>query len=207
MNIPDTITQGEKKTWKDSNLVDDLNNPLSAPTWTLYYAVRGPNAVNGVYGVNLVSTADGTGFSTTLNANDSANLLGYYNWVAYLQQGSDTTTRINVGKGDLYVLPDITLIDPTTQGFDGRSDNEKRFADIETAMTKVGQALAAGDNVVEYTIGGRHTRRQPTSELFTALQSQHMYLKRLVVKERQQDIINNGGGDPRHVTFRFVSPR
>lgn len=58
MNIPELITQGETRVWKDGNLVDDLNAALTPPAWTLTYALRGAAAVNlAALSVNNISIA------------------------------------------------------------------------------------------------------------------------------------------------------
>jgi hypothetical protein len=198
MNIPDQITQGETKTWKDDPFTDNIGNALSAPAYTLTYALRGPTAINSKYGVDLVATADGEGFSTTVTTAQSTDLLGRYDFVAFVQKGSDATTRVVVGTGIVTVLKNLALINPATTAYDGRSQLEKDIEAVDTAIT----ARANGSTPLKYTIGTRQLENEPIRELI-ALRAE---LRRRLVKQRQQETINNGGGDPRSVTARFRSP-
>ena len=206
MQIPETITQAETRVWQDSGLYDDLNNSLTSDQYTLTYALRGKNAVNGAYGVDLTAAADGANFKTTISTAQSTNLLGLYSWVAYVQKGGDTTTRIMVGRGEITVLQNIAIINPASAGYDGRSQLEIDLANVDAAISTVAAALATGQQVVKYTIGNRTVEKTPTNEMIDGLTNIRQDLARRLVKQRQQTAIANGEGDPRTVLTRFRSP-
>ena len=198
MKIPNQIMQGETRVWNDDVQYDDLNNALTSADWTLNYALRGATGVNGKYGVDLVATPNGSGWTTTLQTTDSANLLGDYKWAAFVQKGTDQTTRIIVGTGDLNVLQNIILIDPTKTGYDGRTQLEKDLAAVDAAIS----ARASGSTPLKYTIGSRQLENEPVKALLDLRQD----LVRRLVRMRQRASVANGEGDPRTVTMRFRSP-
>lgn len=198
MNIPDQLTQGTTRTWKDGVQYDDLNAEITSADHTLTYSLIGPVAVNGKFGVALVATPDGSGWITTITTAQSTDLIGLYTWVAWVQKGADATTKFQVGSGELTVIQDITLIDPATSGYDGRTQLEKDLAAVDAAIS----ARASGGTPYKYTIGSRQLENEPMSTLVSLRND----LQRRLVKMRQQNSILNGDGDPRTITMRFRSP-
>lgn len=206
MMIPEKLTQGTTRTWKDGVLYDDFNSPLTSADYTLTYVIRGNVAVNGSYGCDIVAEADGEGWKTTLQTSDSVNLVGLYNWNAFVQKGDDATTKYKVGEGQVFVEEDISAIDPATAGYDGRTQFEKIVAQCDVAALACMNAMAAGNPVIKYSIGTRMFERQANDSTLNAIKDQRSYYANLLAKERIKNAILNGEGDPRTITVRFRSP-
>lgn len=188
MNFPSEFFAGDTLTWRDKQTRDSLGNSIQSSDWTLTYAVRG--AVN----LTLTASADGTGWITTATATQTATLntgnapVVVY-WQAYVTKGSD---RITLGSGQSNVKPNLSA---QTAGFDGRSQAQK---DLDAVTAEI-SARINGGSTIEYTIGNRSLKKEPTSSLI-AMQNR---LKYLVMKEQRAADIANGLGDPRAVFVRF----
>ena len=204
MNIPDLITAGESRIWQDPVQYDDLGNSLTSDIWTLTYSLRGPST-GPAGGCDITATANGNGWQSNMTTALSSPLLGEYTWSAYVQKGSDATTRYVVGKGQLTILKNIAGISPTA-GYDGRSPLEIDITNIDLAVSRIAAALAAGDRYVRVVIQGREREVEATKEQIDGLLTARSDLARRLNKFRQQQMIKNGEGDPRTIKMRFRSP-
>lgn len=97
MNIPQTLTAGDRWTWTDS-LVD-----YPATLWTLTYYFRGPTSLAAAVGV-----ASGTDHVLTITAALTADLKpGFYDWQARAALIATPTTIETVDIGRLTVEPNL----------------------------------------------------------------------------------------------------
>ncbi|MGZ6477668.1 MAG: hypothetical protein ACXWQE_00120 [Bdellovibrionales bacterium] len=184
MNIPQKIASGDSVTWKDKSSYDNLRNQISAPTWTLKYAIRGEAVLN------LTATTDGTGWSTTMSAAQSATLPpGIYYWQAYAQNGSD---RVTLGNGKLVISQDLNA---SIANADLRSQSQKDLDAVQAAM----RAMVAGGAVAKYVIGNRQVEKMHMTDLIT-LESK---LKVQVAREKDADDVANGLGSSKNTYVRF----
>lgn len=189
MQIPPSVIQGDTVTWRDVSTKDNLGNVIDS-TWTLNWYIAGPTTLQ------VVATAYGTGWETSLSAAQTAGLTSTtardpnYSWQA---RASKSGKVVTIGAGMLRVDPSLST---TVAGFDGRSPAEQDLAAIQAAI----RARVSGGAVAEYTIGTRRLRNEPMSELLK-LESRY---KLIVARERRARLIANGLGDPRNTFVRFT---
>lgn len=189
MRIPSNIIAGDSAQWVDVAFADGLGAPVSAPVYTLTYALRGPGAV-----LDLIGTAQGTGWAFALTPAQSALLnVSMANAVWYWQAyAGKTNVRLTAGDGTLVVKPNLGALSTT---FDGSSPGEKILNAIETEIA----ARINGGATLEYTIGNRSLKKEPMSEL---LKLRSAY-RNMVARERRSQMIKNGLGNPSRVGIRF----
>lgn len=184
MNIPAQLAAGDSVTWNDNAARDNLNNPITSVDWSLAYYFRGAQTLN------VTSTANGPGWTTTITAAQSANLsAGTLYWQAV---ATKLTSRITLGTGTLKVTPNLVAVSGV---FDGRSEAEQALDAINAEIS----ARLTGGTTEEYTIGNRSLKKTPMKDL-VALQSRY---KTIVTRERQAQAIANGLGNPRALYVRF----
>lgn len=176
-------------TWIDVSTSDNLGNTISSGDYTLTWYFSGPTAFN------VVSTADGDGWQTTLtseitSAMKASRSPNYY-WQATATNGSSTTT---IGSGRITIQKNLATAEA---GYDGRTQAEQDLSAVQAAIS----ARINGGAVSEYVIGTRRLKNEPISELI-ALESR---LKLIISKERQAQAIANGLGDPRNTFVRFTN--
>lgn len=173
--IPQTITQGDRITWKQS--LDGYNNT----TDTLACFIRGLSAGLDLTGTPTPQTEGGWEF-TILEAQSTTLSPGNYKAQFVVFSG---TGRKTLGSTDLLVCPSFENL---TQ-FDVRSADEKELALITEAIAK----LVSGA-VSEYRVGDRMMRYQDLEQL-TRRQRE---LKNRIAKAKNPNSI---GG--RNVGIRF----
>lgn len=178
------MTNGDSVTWLDDATVDNLRNPITPPTWTLSYAIRGAAVLT------LTATQSGSGWTTTMTKTQSATLTpGNYYWQAYATNGS---SRVTIGSGKLVVKPNLSI---QPAGFDGRSQVEIDLAAVQAAM----RAIISGGAVQKYVIANRQIEKMAMADLIT-LESQLKYAVKL---EQKAEAIKNGQGNPHNSFVRF----
>jgi hypothetical protein len=173
MQIPTQLTAGDSVSWRDPALTAQ-GVGISPTAWGLSYSLRGPLAA----GVDLIGASDGTRWSFTLTAAQTAAFNASPSTLLWYWQASATfaTQRITVARGVLRVKPNLALL-ATSATFDGRSQAEKNLVAIETEI----QARIEGGATLEYTIGQRSLKREPMEALM-ALRTQW---RRIVAGERR----------------------
>lgn len=188
MNIPSLIVHGDSVTWRDKPTTDNLGNAIDS-SWTLTWYFSGPTAFN------VVSTAYGDGWETSITATQTAAMASAtsrdpnYWWQARASKGGKVIT---IGKGQLRVDPDLA---GAGAGYDGRTPAEIALANIQATI----KARIGGGAIAEYWIGHRRLRNEPIAELLK-LESRY---KMIVARERRAAQIANGNGDPRNTYVRF----
>jgi hypothetical protein len=185
MRIPSEIISGDTVTWNDDATHDTLGNSI-ASDWTLTYYLRNTKQLT------VTATANGTGWTTTITAAQSATLPpGKYYWQASVSKSGQ---RLTLGTGTLTVMQDLAGLSNTAT-YDGRTEAEVALAAIDAEI----HARLTGGMAEEYTIGNRSLRKTPMKDLIE-LQSRY---KMIVTRERQAQTIAQGLGNPRAVFVRF----
>lgn len=186
MNIPAKIIQGNSATWKDVPTVDNLRNPITAPSWVLVYSIRGAT------GVDLTATADVPGWSTSLSKAQSAALApGNYYWQADVTNGIQ---KITIGNGKLCMIADLSAA-PIDAAFDGSSQTEKDLIAVRAAI----RAMSSGGAVQKYVIANRQVEKMSVADLITLENRLMVRLKR----EQQAQDAANGKGNSNNTFVRF----
>lgn len=189
MQIPSQIIAGDSATWRDTPTRDALGASVDSSSYTLTYAMRGPGAV-----LDLVATAVGTGWETTLTTAQSAKLNASASPLTWYWQAlaSKTGVRLTVGEGTLLVRPNLSAL---TTAYDGTSQAERDLAAVRAEIS----ARIKGGATLEYTIGTRSLKKEPMSALLEIEQR----CLRIVQRERRVQAIKNGLGNPGRVGVRF----
>ena len=189
VKIPSEIRQGDTIKFRDSATQDSLGNTIDSSSWTLKYAIRTNNAGSGV---EDTASQYGTDWETTISSGTTAIMTdGIWFWQATATKGTETIT---LGSGQTKVLPNLHFTG-TAAAYDGRSQAERDLADVEAAI----RAIAQGGASKEYRIGGRQLKRYDMGELLV-LKAQ---LKAEIVREKKQETIRNGLGNPHNLFIRF----
>lgn len=187
MNIFNRLTAGDSATWDDASFTDTQGGSYAAPLWALRYELRGAQVLT------LNAAPNGSGWRTSITAAQSAALVGgMYSWAAYATNGAQ---RVTAGKGTLQIEADIT---GAIAGYDGRTQNQK---DLDAVRAEI-RGRVNGGMTVEYMIGSRSLKKEPSSELLV-IESR---LVRMVASENAAASIANGLGDPRQFGVRFRRP-
>lgn len=136
MQIPQKLTAGDSWSWTDQQ------SDYPAPTWILSYHFRGPGGPAGKF--TIVGTASGSDHALAQTSAETQDLLrGEYEWHATV---SDGVSRVTVGRGTLYVLPNLANL-----AADTRSHARKCVEDLETAL----ENRAKNPDKLSYSIAGR----------------------------------------------------
>jgi len=182
MNIPSLLRQNETLSWSDAPVADPVTGvEYTSATHTLTYVLAGASAAP----VSLAATASGTGWLTTLDAVNSADLVpGKYRWQAVLTAAS---FRRVIGQGDLTIQTDLGEVSGT---FDPRSENEKALDQWKAAL-----AALSTDRVREYQIGNRRLTYRDLKDITDMIE----FLQAQILTEKS---IKNAGRD-RHLHVRF----
>lgn len=187
VRIPAEIQQGDSPSWIDEPFYDIEGTVYNADGYTLTYYITGPTSP-----ANVVATAQAAGWSSALTAQQTSGFTpGTYWWQAKLTAANITLT---IARGELTVLADLAT---KGAGYDGRSPNEIRLGQIETALAALTGANGAA--VKSYRIG----EREMTYQDIPALQTEHARLTRVVLNERTTNSIAQGQGNPRKLYARF----
>lgn len=189
MNIPSSIVQGDTISWIDNSTVDSMGNAIDSSVWTLTWYFSGPTTFS------VVSSANGSGWATTLSSVQTAAMVDAVSPNYFWQARASKTGGVNVtiGTGVLQVIKDLSTANP---GFDGRSQTEIDLAAVQTEI----RARISGGLTIEYEIGNRRLRKESMTELLSLESS----LKAQISKERRAQKIANGLGDPRNTFVRFT---
>jgi hypothetical protein len=148
LNIPLTLTAGDRWTWTDS-LSD-----YPATLWTLTYYFRGPKPLDAAAGV-----ASGTDHVVTIAAADTNGLKpGVYDWQARVALIATPTTIQTVEVGRLTVLPNLA-----NAAVDNRSFNVR----VTEALQATIEGRATTDQLA-MSIAGRSLSRMSWDELLGA---------------------------------------
>jgi len=189
MNIFSKIRQGETASWADYAFTDTQGNSYQSNTHALTYVIAGP-ASTTILPLSLVAVAQGNGWTTSITAAQSAGLaVGRFFWAAY---ASKTGVRVTASTGYFDVLQDLLTAGTV---YDGSTQNEKDLAAVRAEMT----ARIAGTATIEYSIGTRHLKKEPMSELIKM--ETHLIIK--VRRDRAAEKIANGQGNPGRVLVKF----
>lgn len=156
---PSEVTAGDTWTWLKA--FKDYRPTEGAGTWTLSYAIVGPDKL--VWDASWVTTGTGD-WTVEIPAASTANLLkGTYRWTAILTGGGTLSgDRGTPAAGVFTVLPNPA----TLKAGDTLSSAAKNLALVEAALE--GRLTA---DMQSYSIGGRSVTAIPVSELY-ALRAQ-----------------------------------
>lgn len=189
MNIFATLPSGDSAIWLDDPVTLPDGRTADASAWVMTYYLRGPAALD------IVASAAGKNWSTTLTATASAALgAGTYAWTAIIVNGDE---RITVGSGQSLITPDLTKLTGT---FDPRSKAQIALDACEAAMATFN---ATGGKVKRYEIAGRTMEFQTIGDLMTL----HSFWKAKVMSELSSQSVANGLGNPRNLYTRFQRPQ
>lgn len=148
MNIPQTLTAGDRWTWTDS-LSDH-----PATLWTLTYYFRGPSPIEAVAGV-----ASGTDHVLTIAAADTEDLKpGIYDWQARAALIATPTTIATAAVGRVTVVANLA-----NAAVDNRSFNVR----VTEALQATIEGRATTDQL-SMSIAGRSLSRMSWDELLKA---------------------------------------
>jgi len=117
-----------------------------APAWTYTLHLRGPSQID------LTAAPDGT-FAATA-AVTAEWTPGTYWWAVH---ATDGTTVVEIERGDMTVLPDLTAVNTP---YDGRSENEIALEAIDAVLSK-----RATQDQQRYVINNRELWRTPVADL------------------------------------------
>jgi len=186
MNILKRLTSGDSASWSDAPWVDTQSREcLTSIDWTLTYQIRGPAQLT------LTAQADGTGWTTSITAAQSATLTaGSYIWAAYL---SNALQRKSIGGGTLIINPDLSQI---TAPIDARTQARKALDDCEAALASF---TSSGGKIKRYAIAGRETEFHSLPDLMMV----RNFWQRKVNDEVARSNVRNGRGNPRELLVRF----
>jgi hypothetical protein len=194
MSIPNKIIAGDSVSWTEASFISALGSITSA-SWQLTYSLRGSLPAGNV---DVLGAASGGGWNFQLSPAQSAALntgatrLTWY-WQAWAQS-LDLQQRCTVGSGQLFVSPNLAAMAANT-AFDGRSQAEQIYAAINNEI----KARVDGGVSVEYSIGNRSLKREPTAEL---LKLRSHYLT-IISNERRAQQLATGQGNSGRVGVRF----
>lgn len=183
MKIPSKLTRGDSIAWDDDSTKDNLGNLIDS-SWTLNYVIRGPKKLD------LVSSANGSGWTTSLDSASSSTLTkGIYFWQAFAEKAG---SKITLSSGQIEVLEDLSEV--TSDNYDGRTQTRK---DLDAVQSAIRSIVTGG--VQSYTINGRQFNKINLGDL-RALESQ---LKFQVNMEERDQKKKTGQGNPFNLKVRF----
>lgn len=158
--IPREFTAGDTVQWVD------CFPAYPSSQFNLSYSIRGSSALD------LPSISNGSTFTTTISAIQSAPLVsGRYFYQAYLTKLA-TGDRQNVGQGQVRVNQNLATL---TAPYDGSTYAQRTLLAIQNTIT----AKLEGGAVMEYRIGNRLVKNFTLKEL----SDMEIYYRGLVLKE------------------------
>jgi hypothetical protein len=181
--IPQSLVQGDSPTWRDRPYVDQNGTEYDAIGYVLKYVIGGPIAAP----LELIATADGNAWVTTITTDQSAALApGLFWWQAMVLTSG---VRITIAQGELTIVADVSQ---AGGNYDGRTVAEKALAQAQAALATF---KSSQGRISQYVIGSRHMAFQNDAQLLAVI----MHWKREVSTERS---VARGGRD-RHILARF----
>ena len=150
MNVPSTITAGDKVTWTET-LFD-----YPATSWSLAIELRSKDRPP----VTITATPSGIDFSiTVLPADSKLWKSGIYNWQAYAYTGSPPTftDKRTIERGTIEILPNLTI-------FSASDDPRSHVKKVLDALEAVIEGKASSDQL-SYSIAGRSISKMNPTEI------------------------------------------
>lgn len=188
MNIFSQLTAGDSASWTDSPFTDTQGVGYDALTWALSYEIR------GAVSLTLNGVASGNGWTTAITTAQSLALTpGRYSWAAYATKSG---ARVTAGSGVFNILTNMASV---SGAYETRTQNE---LDLDAVRAEI-RSRVSGGMTLEYMIGNRSLKKEPTSVLLE-IESR---LVRMVRGDRAAESIANGLGDPRKIGVRFGSKK
>lgn len=179
MFSPSLFTQGDSVSF---NVVDGQSR--TSDIYALEYSLRGAAVLT------VAGTTYGTGWNVALTPAQSATLTpGIYSYAIALTKSGE---RWTIESGELTVSANINA---QAAGYDGRTQAEIDLAAVRAEI----RARISGGATMEYSIGNRMLRKEPTTNLL-ALEKK---LKMDVNREQMAKKIALGIGSPRNIYVRF----
>lgn len=176
---PDRLRAGD--TWRWTRSLADY----PATTWTLKYRMKSAAA-----GFEISATASGSDHSITVAASTTtAYTAGSYNWIAWVESGSE---KFTVDEGSIEVLSDYRS-GTAAAALDDRSHAQTMVDNIRAWLESKDPAVA------EYEIAGRRMKYIPIADL---LKLRHQYESE-VVAEVARKKLEHGENFGRRIQFRI----
>jgi hypothetical protein len=187
MNIFSTLLQGDSAYWNDDPVTDSYGKRYDSGSYVLSYVIAGPLASP----LTLTAVANGTGWTTTLTAAQSATLQpGTYWWQAVITASG---VRVTAGSGEFTIETNLAQL---SGAYNGSTMAEKALADAEQALATF---QTSGGKIKKYTIGMRTTEYQTQADLMIVVN----YWRMRVANEGAASQIAQGLGNPRKMFVRF----
>lgn len=197
MSCPDQIYAGD--TLEFGVNVDDRFKPALGWGFTQVMAPQFSTPVQAV--ISIAGTANGTvngeQFDFVITATPAVTAVykpGAYSWWRYVSQtGARVTLNDLDSRGQLVILQDPAT---AVQGFDNRTQAQKRVSDLKTAYASF---TASNGAVTLYRIGDREVRYGTRSEI---LQDLSYWESQLAIEEAAEQIAA-GLKNPRGIYVRM----
>ncbi len=156
----------------------------------MYYHFRKSGAVLGdLIEIQGDERQDG-GWDFTYKAPTDLSPGIYFFAIRAINKADSTIVKL-IANGQMTFVGDIG----GTAAFDGRSQSRKDLDAVQAAI----RAIISGGAVAEYTIGTRHLKKMPMTDLLV-LESR---LKAMVAREEKAERIAQGLGSPNNMYVRF----
>ena len=189
MTFPSPIRAGDFIQWNIPASQDYYGNSISSPDWSVVYYLR----TNTGTGATISSAAYNDGFKFEIASNVTATFKAG-NWYYQAVANKSGAQKQTIYSGSFEVLKSLEF-SGTAKSFDGRSQVEKDLEVIQTAIRNI----INGGAIQEYKIGTRTAKKYELSELIM-LEARY---KAELVREKQEEMIDNGLGNPRATFVRF----
>lgn len=160
--------------------------------WVLSYSLRGAQQDQYINFSETLSSPDGT--QHLIQILPAVTILwapGLYKFQAYVTNAT-TTDRVTVGWGNIEIVGDLAISDPT----DPRSYNRTTRDILRAALAG---RLPAG--MEHYSIGGRAISKIPLTQLNELLREYQDYVN----QEENQERIRKGLGDKNLIRAAFIN--
>lgn len=184
MNVPSTITAGDKVTWTET-LTD-----YPATSWSLAVELRSKDRPP----VTIAATPSGADFSITiLPATSALWKSGIYSWQAYVYTGTppNFTDKRTIERGTIEILPNLTI-------FSASDDPRSHVKKVLDALEAVIEGKASSDQL-SYSIAGRSISKMSPTEI---LQWRDLY-KAEYRNELNAENIAKGVSSSKRIGVRF----